>query len=481
MAEGSEDGFVGYVPQTKDLGGWLLAVAILSFVVAYAVVLPLMLRWDKRRAEKRKASSETMAVDEEEDSSGHPREEGGAEDAADQKSVRSNNSNSTTVSGALEAFFDQRRTHTKSKKKRRERRKYEKRMQVEVTCDNNMYEYENPSAEVNGESLITGIFPEGLHPPSEDPDFAAAHQSHTTDNNGNVEVKYLAGPSRKHRHPAAPDADDKSSPPRKSISSKEEDFSFWSLLDKMVAVAEWDAEMKRIIRLSTPYCIQAFITGLLDILTVAVVGKLISTRAVSAFLVVDILLETTSDVVGGVHDALGTLCSQAIGVKNKKLAGQYVQIVIILYSIGFAPFMVIWALYMDSAIRWFGFDEVMAQIGKSYTYIVIFDLWLDGVGEAIHELLDVGGLEKYSTLIGGIEEVVAFITVLLVAIFGDPDLNTVGFIQFGMGILFLSINIVIIVRKGWHLPYKEGLIGTFALSVSNLQCHVSRRAHKSRY
>ena len=148
------------------------------------------------------------------------------------------------------------------------------------------------------------------------------------------------------------------------------------------------------------------------------------------------------------HEALATLCSQAIGANNKKLAGQYVQIVVILYTLFFIPFMLMWAAYMGSALRWLGFDEETVEIGRSYNYILVVDLLIDGLGEAIHGLMDVGGLEKFSTLIGGAEEIIATLTLLFVGIFGSPDLVTVGLIQFGLGVFFLLLNIWIIHRRG---------------------------------
>lgn len=188
---------------------------------------------------------------------------------------------------------------------------------------------------------------------------------------------------------------------------------------------------------------------------------------VSAYVIVNMLVELTSEFVGGLHEALATLCSQAIGLGNRELAGAYVQIVTLLYTAFFIPFMILWAVYIDAALRWFGFDEETVRIGQQYCYILIVDLLFDGLGEAIHGLLDVGGLEQFSTLIGATEEICAFLTLLLVALYGNagPGLVTVGLIQFGLGMVFLVLNIFIIYWKGWFKPYEKGMTGTFALRV----------------
>ena len=202
----------------------------------------------------------------------------------------------------------------------------------------------------------------------------------------------------------------------------------------------------------------------------AVIGKLVGTRAVSAFVVVNMLVQLTTQFVGGFHEALTTLCSQAIGAKKHRLAGKYVQISTILYVVTYIPFALLWVVVMDDAMRWFGFDEKTIHMGTQYGYFLLFDYLIDGVAEAIHALLDVSGYQTYSTTIGAAEETVAFLVVLVWGLLGAPSifvspLFTVGVIEFGTGILFLSLNCFIIGRNGWFRPFREGMVGTFALSV----------------
>jgi len=246
------------------------------------------------------------------------------------------------------------------------------------------------------------------------------------------------------------------------------EFGKLGILDKLSTISAFDMEMKRTIRLSVPFVTQASITGLTDVVTTAVIWKMVGTREVSAFVIVNLLVGLTSEFVGGFAEALATLCSQAIGSGNHTLAGTYVQIVALLEAACFIPFMVMWTLLIDYALRWFGFDEETVTIGTEYCYILIVDLLFEGVGEAIHGLLDVGGHEQNSTAIGASEEVIACLVLFLVAANGNAGhgLVTVGLIQFGFGILFLFINICFIYWKGWFRPYRKGMIGSFALTVS---------------
>ena len=84
-------------------------------------------------------------------------------------------------------------------------------------------------------------------------------------------------------------------------------------------------------------------------------------------------------------------------------------------------------------------------------------------------LLDVSGFEKFSTLIGASEEIIAFVSILLAGLFGQPTLITVGLLQFGIGMVFFIANIVVIYWKGWFEPYQKGMTGSFAFSVSEFR------------
>lgn len=128
--------------------------------------------------------------------------------------------------------------------------------------------------------------------------------------------------------------------------------------------------------------------------------------------------------------------------------------------------MIMWIFCLGPAIEWFGFDAETVRIGQQYGYILIVDYLIDGFGEAVHALLDTAGFAHYSTFIGAMEELLAFLIVVLWATLGSPTLLTVGFVQLGMGCLFLFANLCIIWRKGWFKPYFCGMFGSCALMVS---------------
>ena len=237
--------------------------------------------------------------------------------------------------------------------------------------------------------------------------------------------------------------------------------------ERIVALSEYDREMRRLVKLAVPYSASALLTGLLDIVRVAIVAQYLGTQAVAAYTLVDLLLGLSSEFFGGVIAAEGTLCSHAVGADNYKLAGQYVQISAIIYTLCLIPNIVFWLFLLDDAIRWFGFDTEVAEIGYQYGIVVLFHEWLVGMGYAYHSLLDVIDLEDWSTIIGALEELTGVIVTLVVVITRETTLQEIGLIDLGVSLIFFVFNCWYTVYKGWMNDYLEGMVGTCALSVSS--------------
>jgi hypothetical protein len=140
---------------------------------------------------------------------------------------------------------------------------------------------------------------------------------------------------------------------------------------KIRRVAVFDSEMKKLLKLAVPYTFSSLAQCMSGILTVAVIGKLLGTQALSAYIAVEFGVSVTTDWLSGPIDSLSVLCSQAIGVGEKKLAGEYVQIAVIISQIMYLPQMVFWMFFMKDLILWFGFSDETAEIGYSYAIVTL--------------------------------------------------------------------------------------------------------------
>jgi hypothetical protein len=352
-------------------------------------------------------------------------------------SQKSSSTTGSTVANIL--------SHARSKGQRRRRRtRYQHMDEARRTAGQSAYFHTSKEDPVVYSALLQGIRPGVV----------------------SAEVVVPLDPNNNSTKAAVPEFPTSTSAAAAKTAKYAEDFKSLSILDKIAMLGAYDIESRRIIRLAAPFCTQAFITGLTNILLVAVIGKMIGTREVSAYVIVTMWVELSSEFVGGFHEALFPLGSQAIGARNKPLAGSYVQIVVILFTVSFLPFCIFWIIFMGAILRWYEMDEETVRIGVQYTYILVLHAMVDGWEECVHGLLDVGGHEKWSTLVGGTQEVTALVITFIWALVGNPDLNTVGLIQLAMCVICTTVNIVVIHYRGWFKPYYKGLFGSFALTVS---------------
>lgn len=237
--------------------------------------------------------------------------------------------------------------------------------------------------------------------------------------------------------------------------------------DNLLAIAEADYETRRICRLGVPFVGQAVLEGVSETVRVALIGNFVGTKALSAYVIVDLMAGLTTDFIGGFQEALTTLCSHAVGAGNRKLAGQYVQIAATLFTACNIPIFLFWIFLIGPTIRWFGYDEETVKIGEDYILLYLFDSYLEGMDDCVHSLLDVIGLASYSTWFILAQEIVeTVVTAVIVTQTGVKDLQLIGISWIAAGAFFLILNVSIVVWNGWFDKYLEGLVGGFALLVS---------------
>ena len=230
-------------------------------------------------------------------------------------------------------------------------------------------------------------------------------------------------------------------------------------------LAMWDFEMRRIVKLAVPYSTAALMEGIFEIITVALIGNFLGTDAVAAYTIVDLLLGLTVEFIGGILAAEGTLCSHAVGAENYTLAGQYVQLSAILYTLCLIPNVIFWIFFLDDAIRLFGFNDNIVDIGYRFGIIVLFHDWLEGMGFAYHSLLDVIDYEDWSTIMS-VSEGLVFIGCLVAALLTrDTTLQEIALIQLTVSIIFFLFNCCYTVSRGWVNEYLDGIVGTVAVTV----------------
>jgi Na+-driven multidrug efflux pump len=227
--------------------------------------------------------------------------------------------------------------------------------------------------------------------------------------------------------------------------------------DRLLDVAEWDFEMKRLVALSIPFSLTAVANGAFETVRVALVANFIGTEAVGAYTIVLLLMGLTEEFFGGFTLTSASLCSQAVGAKNYFQAGEYVQIGCVLFSLCMVPNFLVWFFLTDDVVKLFGFNDATAQMAQVYARFHILTLWVKGLDEGYGSLVCVIEHERYYTSMSITSEIVTTCIVLGVLLTKPATLADVGSIELGMKVLFFGLNIFITLCKGWMKDFKRGL------------------------
>lgn len=236
--------------------------------------------------------------------------------------------------------------------------------------------------------------------------------------------------------------------------------------DKLLAIAEWDYESRRIFKLGFPFMVQSLLVGGAEAVRVALIGRLIGTTALSAYIVVDLVVGLTTEFMRGFQDALITLCSQALGAENNVLTGQYVQMTVIISTALYIPIFIFWYFMIKPTMSWFGLDQETVDVGQDFAILLLLSSLIHGLDESVHALLDCIGCENYSTSFASLTEVFVTVGVYLEARKETATLQGLGYVYVGVHGVALVLNVILVLWNGWIDPYLEGIIGTFSLRVS---------------
>ena len=245
---------------------------------------------------------------------------------------------------------------------------------------------------------------------------------------------------------------------------------FGSWFHQLLLIADYDYETKRLLKLGVPFVMQATLIGVMETVRVALIGKLIGTSALSAYLIVQLAVGTTDIFLLGLIEACASLCSHAVGAGNKRLAGQYIQIATILFVLAYIPVFLMWMYLIGPLFTWLGFGGTdggpTRMIGEQFTMLYLFARFIMGIHHSSHALLDVIGKENYSTSFISLQEVALTVAYLVAALRPETsDLNLIGLLHIAVAAAMLILNSAIIAYNGWFDKFLDGMVGSCALMV----------------
>lgn len=122
-------------------------------------------------------------------------------------------------------------------------------------------------------------------------------------------------------------------------------------------VTRFDTETKKILKLAIPYTLSALTSSVFSNTCLILVSQYIGVKPVAAYALVQVLVGLCDGVIQAPIYACTTLCSQAVGAGNHTLAGNYIQLSLIIYLAANVPVVIFW-WFCKFGNKFFSFKEL---------------------------------------------------------------------------------------------------------------------------
>ena len=242
------------------------------------------------------------------------------------------------------------------------------------------------------------------------------------------------------------------------------------IFESLLVLAAPGEERTRVVQSSLPLALGAMSEAVYRLVTAAFVSRYLGTESMIAYLLVGLFARLTSEELSGaIIDAASSFvqaCLFSVGMPEDArhdLAGQYVQLAIVLQVVLGIPLLVVWALTMEDVVNWLVQSDSIAELASNYAQVVVFYYLVQSVSRTCTVVFHICGHEHFESVIDAATSTLQVVVVAcVVALVDDATLKTVGYIQVLIGIAGAVAKIMFPVMRGWMKPFRKGLLGQFA-------------------
>jgi len=230
-------------------------------------------------------------------------------------------------------------------------------------------------------------------------------------------------------------------------------------------IVKFDHESCRILSLMAPFTITAMVGKIFDGVDMVIISSFLGTDALAAYSVTGYFVGLTYEILKGFTDALCSLSSNAIGAGKYHLAGQYIQLSIIMFSLAGIPFIFIWGMFTYDMLISFGMSENVAQMGQQWALVSVVACVFNGLNESFFQFSSVVDPDVHSNVIAVLMSAAQTASVSLTLYrYQYADLLHVALVKMTVIIIFIAINVIYCSCRGWLDLYWDGLMKSNALN-----------------
>lgn len=242
-------------------------------------------------------------------------------------------------------------------------------------------------------------------------------------------------------------------------------------IESLLLLAVPDIDKWNVLQASIPLTLGASSEALFKLITIAFISQCLGTRSMIAFLLVGLFVRLTSEELSSaIIDALSSFVEASMEktsidmMKSNYIAGQYIQLAVVLQVVLNIPLLVLWVILMDSFVMWLVKDATIAGFAYEYASIAVFAYMVQALSRTVTVVFHICGHEHFESIIDLVAALLQVIAIACVVTFVDgADLNMVAGIQVLINIASAIAKIAYPAARGWIRPFRKGLIQNVAL------------------
>ena len=159
--------------------------------------------------------------------------------------------------------------------------------------------------------------------------------------------------------------------------------------------------------------------------------------------------------------------NNSIADENYNLAGEYLQISIIINMLISVPASIAAVMCMESIMGYYGYNDEVIDMTLSYAVVAALDYVMEGKLDILGTVLDIDGHAKFNAVYGLWESLINIALTITVIVQFRPTLFVLAIYHFAQGLIMNAVYCYIVYyRYGWLNKYLDGIISHSAIQVS---------------
>mmetsp|Transcript_9078 Transcript_9078/g.13243 ORF Transcript_9078/g.13243 Transcript_9078/m.13243 type:complete len:793 (-) Transcript_9078:404-2782(-) len=221
-----------------------------------------------------------------------------------------------------------------------------------------------------------------------------------------------------------------------------------------------DHTSRRIVSYTIPFTCSSVSEAICQSLILGMLGYYVGTEEMTAYALLNLLFEVAQEFLLGPFEALPTVAANAVGAKNCKLAGQYLQLSFFLYILLGLPLFFGFFVGTESLLLWLNWaSPEVAHHAQSLVRIIMIGKALEAFSQGWAELLNVYDHEVFVTVIQIFNSIVTISSMGVLILVDELTLERTGYVFIITNGFQLFLYIIVAKACQW-LPseFYQGLL-----------------------